>query len=495
VSDIIRSVRIALWLTVALGFGAFELFAQSNTCAATPTNYLLSTSPDHINDILQDYGLVRVYLPPSEDLPTGIFLVSQSSSSPLPAVIAADSHVYGFEPDICVTTPVTDPTVFKPSAAAVAAVNSALILAYSTPSSNYFGSNVSDAYVNQPTAVLADLTSALTRWGSLISGNSPIVAVIDTGVDPCEIALQNVLVGNVANGCTQYNGGFDFIQNAAGGSELDDLTAAQVAALETPATGIAGQSSISTAGQSSVAVLDQSTVAILEQSTVAILEGGGLSQLQFFGHGTAVAGLIHLVAPAAQIMPLKAFKGDGTSKLSDIIRAIDYAVDNNAAIINMSFAASAPSPALAAAIAYANEHGVVCIAAAGNDGMAETEYPAAFNGVIGVGSTDPADGRSAFSNFGSPTAQTAAPGEGLIALLPGNNYGGVWGTSFSTALVSGAAALMTQQFPNASASAIRHALDHGHPINPQLGLGKARLDLMASMLYLTMNGLFGFLGD
>ena len=56
-----------------------------------------------------------------------------------------------------------------------------------------------------------------------------------------------------------------------------------------------------------------------------------------FGHGTMVAGLIHLVAPTARIMPLKAFRADGTSTLADILRAIYFAADNGARVINMSF--------------------------------------------------------------------------------------------------------------------------------------------------------------
>ena len=61
--------------------------------------------------------------------------------------------------------------------------------------------------------------------------------------------------------------------------------------------------------------LNQSTAAILEPSTAAILEGNPLPS--HFGHGTMVAGLIHLFAPSAKIMPLKAFNADGTADVSD----------------------------------------------------------------------------------------------------------------------------------------------------------------------------------
>src|SRR5262252_2638771 len=74
----------------------------------------------------------------------------------------------------------------------------------------------------------------------------------------------------------------------------------------------------------------------VQQSTVAMLEGG-TPLPSHFGHGTMVAGLIHVVAPTAKIMPLKSFNADGTGSISNISAAIYYAADNGAKIINMSF--------------------------------------------------------------------------------------------------------------------------------------------------------------
>src|SRR5437773_10858972 len=81
--------------------------------------------------------------------------------------------------------------------------------------------------------------------------------------------------------------------------------------------------------------VNQSTAAVLDQSTAAVLDGK--VQYAAFGHGTMVMGVIHLVAPTAKLLPLKAFHSDGTGNLSDILRAIYYAVQNNASVINMSF--------------------------------------------------------------------------------------------------------------------------------------------------------------
>ena len=185
------------------------------------------------------------------------------------------------------------------------------------------------------------------------AGAGVIVADIDTGVDPTHPVLKNVLTA-----------GYDFTRNSNGGSEMADVS------------------------QSSVAVLDkqgnrpskvsQSAVAVLDQSAVAVLDGPGY---EAFGHGTMTAGIIHLVAPQAQIMPLKAFQADGSGYNSNILRAIYYAIAHGAKVINMSFNYTTYSQELANAVNYANANGVICVAAAGNSGEQVTVYPAALKGV------------------------------------------------------------------------------------------------------------------
>ena len=76
---------------------------------------------------------------------------------------------------------------------------------------------------------------------------------------------------------------------------------------------------------------------------------------------------------------------------------------------------------------------VVLIASAGNGGKETAVFPGAFRNVIGVGSTDYEDRRSAFSNYGRGLVRVSAPGERLVTLFPGNHYALVSGTSFSTA--------------------------------------------------------------
>ena len=154
------------------------------------------------------------------------------------------------------------------------------------------------------------------------------------------------------------------------------------------------------------------------------------------------AGRVHLVAPQAKIMPLKAFHSDGTGYDSDILRAIYYAVNNGAKVMNMSFDYASYSTELATAIKYANSKGVISVASAGNDGQYAVVYPGGLPGVIDVASTSNNDVQSSFTNYGAPPVWLTAPGEGVVTLYPWGTYAAGWGTSFSTPLVAGTAALM-----------------------------------------------------
>ena len=287
----------------------------------------------------------------------------------------------------------------------------------SRAATNFYGVPVLSTYVTQPGTAMIELAQAHQSFG----GGGGTIAIIDTGVDTAHPALANVLVP-----------GYDFTRDRPDTvSELNDLSTAAAKALSQSTVEILD-------AKKTVAVLSQSTVEILDQSTVEILDAQGVPAA--FGHGTMTAGLAHLVAPNARIMPLKAFRADGSASLYDIDRAIRYATDHGANVINMSFSYAVDSPVLKAAIQYAVSKGVLAIASSGNQGLQMAAYPASYPSVIGVGSTNYSDRRSPFSNYGS-SARTSAVGEALVTLYPGGNYAAVWGTSFSTALVSGAAGL------------------------------------------------------
>jgi subtilisin family serine protease len=279
-----------------------------------------------------------------------------------------------------------------------------------------------------------------------VGGAGVTVAVIDTGVDPTHPVLKLVLVP-----------GYDFTRNQSGGSERTDVSGTAPNSSSAQATSV---------NQRTVAVLDQRTVAVLDNQKYAA-----------FGHGTMTAGLVHLVAPQAKIMPLKAFHADGTGYDSDILRAIYYAVKNGARVMNMSFSYSSSSPELATAIRYANSKGVISVASAGNDGLKTVTYPGGLPGVVDVASTSNDDIQSTFTNYGAPPVWLAAPGEGVVTTYPWSTYAAGWGTSFSTPLVAGTAALMMGSHGNCPAPLVRAGLARADWISdPDLGFG--RLDTL-----------------
>jgi len=160
------------------------------------------------------------------------------------------------------------------------------------------------------------------------------------------------------------------------------------------------------------------------------------------GHGTFVAGLIRLFAPSCRIMPLKALDGNGVGNTFAIAKAINYAVDSGAQIINMSFGFYQDSYVLAAACERAISAGLILVAACGNDSTFLPMFPASYPGVIAVGAVDTADYRADFSNFGG-SLDICAPGVNLYSSLFGQYDWGRWsGTSFAAPLVSAICALV-----------------------------------------------------
>jgi len=312
---------------------------------------------------------------------------------------------------------------------------------YDTSPVNYYGTVVWHGYSAQPAAQIIRLQDAQNGFG--ISG-SGIVALIDTGVDPYHPVLRPFLLQ-----------GYDFTRNQPGASEWLDLS-----------TQIGNQNS-----QGQPGYVQQSTAAVLDQSTAAVLDG---SPYVAFGHGTMTSGLVHLVAPNAKLLPLKAFSSNGTGYLSNIVAAVYYAVQNHANVVNMSFDLSYSSSALNRAVSYANKAGVVLVAAAGNENTSARVYPAAINGqVVGIASTTNWDTRSSFSNYGSADVWIAAPGEYVISTYPGGTYASESGTSFSSPLVAGTVALMLSAKQSGfNQSQAASALSHAIVLTPDLNHGR-----------------------
>ena len=432
----------------------------SKTSAQSVNTYILhSPGLAQAQAACQTYGMTMVSTIRQPDT----YLVQLTTAVP-PAVLQqwvhGDPNVKHLELDTNTAVPEAVPTnlpYVPPMPLTTYATEGQLVQLYGTTA--WLG------YVQQP-AMYATNASNIVQPNS--SGSAIVVAVIDTGIDSQNPILAPVLVP-----------GYDFIRNTAGyASDLADINQSTAAILE--------QSTAAILESYQVVQLNQSTAAILEQSTAAILEGNPLPS--HFGHGTMVAGLIHLFAPSAKIMPLKAFNADGTANVSNIVSAIYYATDHGARIINMSFELSQISDALLRAVNYATRKGVICIASAGNDSQEALVYPAAFGNVIAVGSVNQQSQASGFSNYGSDVVTLAAPGEGLVTTYPGNHYAAAWGTSFSSALVSGTTADLLSAIdqnlaPLMQTGDVKRAVSHANACGNAGSLGAGCLNLNLAMQF------------
>jgi thermitase len=201
---------------------------------------------------------------------------------------------------------------------------------------------------------------------------------------------------------------------------------------------------------------------------VSSLTGTGNSLTDFVGHGTAIAGVIAAIpdnaiggagtALEASLVNVKVQRDgeeDGVS-CADASEGITSAVDAGANIINVSFGSPGSCAAERAAVDYAASRGALVVAAAGNDGTSDVNFPAAFPNVLSVAATDNADRRASFSSYGAGWVDVAAPGVRLWTTLPlagselGTAYGYVDGTSFSAPVVAGIAALIWSSVPDAN---------------------------------------------
>jgi len=168
-------------------------------------------------------------------------------------------------------------------------------------------------------------------------------------------------------------------------------------------------------------------------------------------HGTAVASILSGndplapgVAPGANLLSIRIADADGYSDSFLLARGIIEAANAGAALINISMGSHGDSALVRNAIRYAIESGALIIASVGNNGIQQVSYPAANDGVIGVGAVDATGNHLLFSNTGQQV-DIAAPGFGLNAAWAGDELAHVSGTSFSAPVVTGAiAAIMTQ---------------------------------------------------
>ena len=247
-------------------------------------------------------------------------------------------------------------------------------------------SSTAAEWASQPARALLQLDQAHLRS----TGTGITVAILDTGVD----AQQEVLAGQVL-------AGYDYIDDDADSSD---------------STGAAGPVDTDRDGRYDEAI----------------------------GHGTFVAGMVAMVAPDAQILPLRALDSDGVGTVFSVAEALFDAVAAGAQVINLSFgtAAKVDSPVLRQALEAVKRAKIIVVAAAGNDATTAPQYPASVSEVFSVGATDiSGSSLTDFSNRG-PWVDVATIGTDLVGPQPGGHYARWSGTSLSTPLVSGQLALV-----------------------------------------------------
>jgi subtilisin family serine protease len=310
-----------------------------------------------------------------------------------------------------------------------------------------------DWYKYQPSMQLIRAGGALTYS----RGQGVVVADINSQIDYGHASLRGHLTG-----------GYDFVTNRPAGST----------ALNQSDASFLDQSDASFLDQSDASFLDQSDASFLDQSAGSFLNGVNPA----YSHGTLCAGVIAVIAPDSMIMPLRAFDEQGRADLFTIAKAIRYAAQHGAHVINMSFGTLTPSRALAAAVDFAGRSGVILTASAGNNNTSTPQYPASFTGVMTAAATDLLDIKASFSNYGS-FVYVDAPGVNIISAYPGGYYSVVSGTSFSAPAVAGTAALVRSLGTAGVAASIAAGavnIDSRNP-NYQNQLGHGRIDVLRTV--------------
>ncbi len=262
--------------------------------------------------------------------------------------------------------------------------------------------SVPGAYQNQPVREALGLEAA----HAAVTGAGVTIAIIDSGIDP----THPILAGSIAPGGIEFTSHPADIMDPYAPGDFRDLC-----------NGIDND-------------LDD-----LTDETV--------------GHGTAVAGLALMVAPGAQILPIRVIDDEGTGTAFRVAKAIYYATDQGADVINLSLGSLANVEIIEDAAKEAVDLGIIVTASMGNAGSAAIEYPAGLNDVAGVAATDNTGVLAGFSNR-NDEVNVCAPGVELISsiptamcgpALPGSAYGEADGTSLAAPLVAGTAALLIEK--------------------------------------------------
>ena len=248
------------------------------------------------------------------------------------------------------------------------------------------GFNTPLAYAQQTASTLINLDAA----HEVATGRNVKVAIIDTGVDLTHSALRTRIIG-----------GYDFVDDDTNPTDVGD--------------GIDN-------------------------------DGDGRID-EAFGHGTHVAGIVHLVAPDAQLLVVRVLDADGRGDLAKVAAGVRWAVQHGAKVINLSLGANARLDALQDVLAEAELAGVTVLATAGNWGTSKLiDYPGTSTHTMCVAAVDGNGAGAAFSSYGS-AVELSAPGVAIRSTYPGEQYRQWSGTSMAAPFVTGTCALLAEKHP------------------------------------------------
>lgn len=230
------------------------------------------------------------------------------------------------------------------------------------------------------------------------------------------------------------------------------------------------------------------------RSIIGTVESQDGRDIDASGHGTHVAGIIAAVAnngiggsgvaPNARILPIQVLDQAGQGDARDVAAGVRFAADNGARVINLSLGGATESSSLTQAITYANDKGVLVVAAAGNGGAADKpKWPASLDLTLAVTAVDQANNATSFDQRGD-YIDLSAPGANIVSTAKGD-YVTLSGTSMAAGFVAGAAALLFAAEPRVTNAQVRDILlrtatDIGEP-GRDVTFGAGLINMVAAL--------------
>jgi len=180
-----------------------------------------------------------------------------------------------------------------------------------------------------------------------------------------------------------------------------------------------------------------------------------------FGHGTMVAGVVRLVAPDADILPIRVLDDEGRSSVWLVAEGIRHAIDAGVDVINLSLGLQQSSSVITVEVQQAALAGILVVAAAGNESTETPSFhPASLPECVMVTALDSLDVKADFADW-NELVEVSAPGTGVRSAYPGGGWALGSGCSFATPFLVGSAALVMDVAPALPASLVREKIGAG----------------------------------